>query len=55
MIKEAFGQEAVEGVNNVFGGASTGLRGILDFFHSIDQGFQETIRFLVGTFTGDWS
>lgn len=47
--------EAAEGVNNAFGGASTGLRGILDGIFSIQDWFTETFRFLKGTFTGEWS
>jgi len=46
---------ATDTLNDGLGGASSGIRGILDFIHSIDEGFKETIRFLIGTFTGDWS
>lgn len=47
--------EAAEGVNNAFGGASGGLRGILDGIFSIQDWFTDTFRFLKGTFTGDWT
>lgn len=54
MIEIAFAQEAAEGVNNAFGGVDDGLRVMLDFINSIDDGFQSAIKFLIGTFTGNW-
>lgn len=43
---------ATESLNEGFGGFSGGLRSILDFFGSLDQGFNDMIHFLQGTFLG---
>jgi len=46
---------AVGSINDGFGGFSETLRGWLNGLRDIDIAFQETIRFLKGTFLGDWS
>jgi len=46
---------AAGALNDGFGGFTETLRGWLDAIYNIDQAFQETFRFLKGTFTGDWS
>ena len=53
-MKEAYGQEAAQGLNDSFGGISSGLRGILDFISNIDVAFGETMKWLKGTFLGEW-
>lgn len=47
--------EAIQGANEGLGGFNASLRGILDAIFSIQDGFGEAIRFIKGTFTGDWS
>ena len=46
---------AAGSLNEGFGGFSETLRGWLDFVYNMDLAFQESIRFLKGTFLGDWS
>lgn len=49
---QAYGQEAVNGVNGAFGGVSTGLRGILDSIGGIEDWFDLIGCHLMGLFTG---
>jgi len=53
-LKEAYGQEAAQGLNDSFGGISGGLRSILDFISTLDVAFGETMKWMKGTFLGQW-
>ena len=54
LIPEAFAQEAVEGVNDAFGGTAGAMRNILDGIFGVEQAFADFFSFLKGTFLGEW-
>ncbi len=52
IFSEAYAQSAVGGVNDAFGGVSSGLRGVLDAIHSIELFFGELGCHFQGLFGG---
>ncbi len=52
LIIPAYAQEAVEGLNDSFGGINGGLRGILDGISGIETFFGNLGCYIQGTFLG---